>query len=60
MRLLSPNAEDKAKELPVDTADDTEELGRLSVGLLIFPLAYLPRHALDLNETNTDTSHMHT
>ena len=43
------------------TADDTfTEEADYQQTWLIFPLAYLPCHALVLNETNADTSHIHT
>ena len=32
----------------------------ISIPSLQFPMAYLPSHPLDLNETNADTSHIHT
>ena len=31
----------------------------ISISKLMFPMAYLPSHPLDLNETNADTSHIH-
>ena len=42
------------------TADDTCTEADYQQTWLIFPLAYLSCHVLVLNETNADTSHIHT
>jgi len=60
MRLLFPKTYRKNDKLPVGSADDTCTEVDYQQTWLSFPLAYLPCHALVLDETTADTSQIHT